>query len=139
MISVEVAERQTRITGHTRLEMSMTVRTQRRRRSKSSSYIQSMLGPGWLQWPVLRSSRRVAIMRSCGTLSRICNPSTALEADLPIIPHRMQVALGQNGSAKTSLVTHFKCQPDKIGGSLDTQLSLNNGTRVGDGLVGNTQ
>ena len=42
-------------------------------------------------------------------------------------------------NAHVSLVTHFESQSDEIGGSPDAQLSFDNGARVGDGLVGDTQ
>jgi hypothetical protein len=43
-----------------------------------------------------------------------------VEADSPIMTRRTKAVSAQNGFAKTSLAAHFKCQPDKIGGSVDT-------------------
>lgn len=70
-----VADRQTRIAGQTRDQVSTIVRTQSRRPSKVSSNIQSIAQTWFGPVASLRSLRSFAITRRRGGLRRICKPS----------------------------------------------------------------
>jgi hypothetical protein len=70
-----VADRQTRITGPTRLHVSITVRTQSRLPSNVSSNIQSIAQTLFGLVASLRSLWRFAMTRRRGGFNRIWSPS----------------------------------------------------------------